>query len=193
MTLPVSPNAISFSAISAEFGGSNPVGMDEYYGRGIPILPASGQISVSDFHGLTDDASVTWALASLATLYTDLGGLTLTYSVNISFQADGTVDVFRGQAADLLNEVNPYVSPIAATVGTYVRCTHVSGNDMTAGDARGVWHRLNVQRNFTMQIVSPGGASDITGTFNFELSSEADGTPVEATKNNVVVNVGELF
>jgi len=41
--------AIKFSEIQTEFGGTNPISMTEYYGDG--TLPASGEISMSDFYG----------------------------------------------------------------------------------------------------------------------------------------------
>ncbi|MBY6105027.1 hypothetical protein KUW19_00860 [Ferrimonas balearica] len=50
MALPESPNPISLSQIQTEFGGSNPIGLTEYYGKASGI-PASGTISMSQFHG----------------------------------------------------------------------------------------------------------------------------------------------
>lgn len=146
-------------------------------------------------YAIFDDADATalvWSLSNLADTYFDLGGATQTYGVDIIFQLDATVDVFRDIAADLLNEQVDYVSE-TPTTNTWVRCTHISGNDMTAGDARGVWHNIDVTRVFTMRIVSPGGSSDITGDFNFELSSDSSGSPVEASKLGVTVNVGEII
>jgi hypothetical protein len=148
-------------------------------------------ICASAVHG--GAISYTWSLASMATSYTDLGGLTQTYEVGIFFQVDGTVDVFREQAADLLNEVDPYVDPTSGTVVTWVRCTWNSGDDMTSGNSRGTWHQLNTARAFVMTKVSSGGPDEFSGNFDFELSSESDGTPVEASKLSVTVNVGEIF
>jgi hypothetical protein len=42
--------AISLADIQTEFGGSNPIGLDEYYGVGVGI-PASGTLSIDDFYG----------------------------------------------------------------------------------------------------------------------------------------------
>lgn len=41
--------AISLADIQAEFGGSNPIGINEYYGVG--TVPSSGAISLADFYG----------------------------------------------------------------------------------------------------------------------------------------------
>ena len=45
-----SSGAISLADVQTEFGGSNPIGIDEYYGRAAGI-PASGTISLNDFYG----------------------------------------------------------------------------------------------------------------------------------------------
>ena len=42
--------AISLADIQGEFGGSNPIGLDEYYSAAAGI-PASGAISIGDFYG----------------------------------------------------------------------------------------------------------------------------------------------
>ena len=48
MVLPIQYNPISLGNIQVEYGGSNPIGINEYYGQG--NAPASGQISLGDFH-----------------------------------------------------------------------------------------------------------------------------------------------
>ena len=133
-----------------------------------------------------------WSLVNMASSYTDLGGPTQTYGVNIIFQTDGTLDVFKDIGADLFDE-EQYVDPGSESSNTWVRCTYVSGNDMTGGGARGVWHRANLAVSFLMRYTTSGGTDQISGVFNFELSSDASGSPIEATKNNVTVTVGEIF
>ena len=51
MTLP-SSGELSFSMIQAEYGGSHPIKLTEYYGKSSG-LPASGKIAVNDFYGET--------------------------------------------------------------------------------------------------------------------------------------------
>jgi hypothetical protein len=61
MTLPAS-GPISFSQLQTEFGGTNPIGLDEYYSGGVNIpasgtgigIPASGALSMNMFYGKTD-------------------------------------------------------------------------------------------------------------------------------------------
>lgn len=49
-----SSGAISLADIQTEFGGSNPIGINEYYGSG--GAPASGTISLNDFYGRSASA-----------------------------------------------------------------------------------------------------------------------------------------
>ncbi len=50
----LSTGTITWEQIQAEYGGSNPIGLNEYYGRDGGI-PGSGTISASHFHGQTRD------------------------------------------------------------------------------------------------------------------------------------------
>jgi len=52
MTIKPSGSPLSLSEILAEFGGTNPTSLSEYYGAAGGI-PTSGRISVSDFYGKT--------------------------------------------------------------------------------------------------------------------------------------------
>ena len=45
--------AISLADIQSEFGGSNPIGLNEYYSAAAGI-PASGVISIGDFYGASN-------------------------------------------------------------------------------------------------------------------------------------------
>ena len=131
-------------------------------------------------------------LSDLADNYADVGGSTTTYAVEIIARTDGSIDVLRDIGADLDDE-EVYVTPASAAANTWIRCSHISGNDMTSGDSRGVWHRLNAERNFTMRYTSSGGPDDLSGTFDIELSTSASGTPIVASKIGVLINVGEVF
>ncbi len=137
-------------------------------------------------------AGTMWNLSDLASSYADLALGINTYAVQVTFRTDGTVDVLRDVAADLNNEQDPYVDPTSESSNTWVRCTHNSGDDMTAGDTRGVWHRLDVQRQFTMRITTTGPADDLSGNFDFDVSSDASGTPIEASKPGVSIVAGQI-
>jgi len=134
-----------------------------------------------------------WSLADLATTYLDVGGPTVTYRVNVIFRTDATVDVIRTVGSDLNNEQDPYVDPPAEAANTWVRCTFNSGDDMTGGDTRGVWHRCDVQREFELQQTSGAGPPELQGNFDFELSSDPSGSPIVALALSRTISAGELF
>ena len=50
----LSTGTITWAQIQAEYGGSNPIGLNEYYGRDDGI-PGSGAIAANHFHGKTRD------------------------------------------------------------------------------------------------------------------------------------------
>ena len=134
-----------------------------------------------------------WSMAGFDATYTDQGAATQTYAVQVVFHTDGTVDVFRDIAADLPNEVNPYVDPTVESSNTWVQCHFISGDHMTAGAAEETWWRLDVIRTFTMRHTSAGGTDLISGTFDFTLSSDASGSPVEAVALSRTITAGESF
>jgi len=135
----------------------------------------------------------TWDLTSMGTSYVDLGSTTTTYGVQVIFRTDGTLDVTRTIGANLNDEVNPYVSPTSQTTNTWVQCSYNSGNHLTGGSSEESWNRLSSQVSFLMEHTTSGGSDEIQGFFDFNLSSDASGSPIEATKSNVSLNVGEIF
>lgn len=134
---------------------------------------------------------IQYSLSNLASNYSDLDGATTTYTVNVIFRLDGSVDVLRAVNADLFNE-EQFVTPGGQAANTWVRCTYISGDHLTGGDAENTWHQVNVQRNFSMSYSTSGGLDEIFGVFTFELSDDG-GPTIVATKSNVTINVGELF
>lgn len=63
-----STGAVSLSTVQTEFGGSNPIGINEYYGVNsdpYKVVPRSGTISLDDFH----DTSKRTAELTLKTSY----------------------------------------------------------------------------------------------------------------------------
>lgn len=57
MALP-SSGALALSDIQTEFGGTNPIGLSEYYGVATGV-PASGTIDISDFYGTSASTGTT--------------------------------------------------------------------------------------------------------------------------------------
>ena len=74
--------------IQNEFGGSNPIGIDEYYGVASGI-PTSGQISIGDFYGASSGGpriKTDWnaSFSSIDGDYSDAG-------CYVDFNADGSI------------------------------------------------------------------------------------------------------
>jgi hypothetical protein len=73
---------IKFSEVQAEFGGTNPISISEYYGS--DTVPASGVISLSDFYG-TSSVAVTLQNASASDI--TFGGVSV---ASLTAGTDGT-------------------------------------------------------------------------------------------------------
>ena len=96
MALP-SSGAISLNDIQTEFGGSNPISLNEYYAGGsyVPAgttgtngaVPSSGQISFSNFYG-TQKAFEYWY-----TQYVKQTGATYTYTYAVGYDSSNNVYV----------------------------------------------------------------------------------------------------
>jgi hypothetical protein len=93
MTLP-SSGPLSLSDIQGEFGGSNPIGLNEYYAGGglVPAgttgtygaVPTSGQISVQNFYGTSNFVPVYIEELFSTWLYPGSSAQTITNGINLS-------------------------------------------------------------------------------------------------------------
>jgi hypothetical protein len=94
MTLPAS-GPLAFTDIQTEFGGSNPIGLNEYYAGGANVpagtsgtygaVPSSGQISVQNFYGTSDFIPVYVQNVFAISLYTGNNAVrTITNNIDIS-------------------------------------------------------------------------------------------------------------
>lgn len=87
---------ISFLQIQTEFGGSNPISLDEYYRGGLYVrsnstatIPTSGEISLSNFLNASQGALIpTYAFGSIPSSISE--GSSGTFNVNTTNVADGT-------------------------------------------------------------------------------------------------------
>jgi hypothetical protein len=97
MALP-SSGPLTFADIQTEFGGSNPIGLNEYYAGGANVpagtsgtygaVPSSGQISVQNFYGTSDFIPIYPQNVYAAVLYTG-NGSSQTITNNIDVAANG--------------------------------------------------------------------------------------------------------
>ena len=131
-----------------------------------------------------------YSLSNMAGSYSDTAFGANTYSVTVRFSTDGTVDVLKSVGADLNNE-EQHTEPGDNSVNTSVRCTNISGADMTSGETRSAWHLISTNRDFVMSYAAGGGPDTISGVFDFELSNDG-GSTIAATKSNVTITAGSL-
>ena len=83
-----SSGAISLANVQTEFGGSNPIGINEYYGVASGV-PASGTISLYDFYGKSATAPVSATVVSNSVSVNE--GNTATFTINTTNFPSGTL------------------------------------------------------------------------------------------------------
>jgi hypothetical protein len=76
MVLP-SSGPISLASVQTEFGGSNPIGINEYYGVASGV-PASGTISLANFYGTSFQYQ--WPVSSFDYVYAYSGSVASDYA-----------------------------------------------------------------------------------------------------------------
>lgn len=188
MTLPAS-GAISFGQIQTEFGGANPIGINEYYRGGTYVsagalssIPTSGAISLSNFYGAS---AVTYQNPSFSLGYTNaVSGIK---QVRATFNTDGTVAVSGGTST---SSGKWWTTAPSAGVGTgkYVKYHVDSITATTRGGtmAADTWYQMNVQQYITFSNSSSTGEG--YGTFTVYFSN--DGINVAATLSGQTWDVG---
>lgn len=110
--------AISLANIQSEFGGSNPIGLNEYYGAASGI-PSSGAIDFADFYGKSSGPT-----ANGGGRYIAAPGQVATSLININITTDNIYfAVLPDQPSTPLNGTSPAEWYVASTNGSYVyRC-----------------------------------------------------------------------
>ena len=188
-----SSGAISHVDIQDEFGGSTPIGMDEYYGAGgSGGAPASGTISMSDFYGLSN--TVAWsAWNPTSNSYTGYTGpdiaiqgwgnndetaahlLRLTDSLLICIHASGSSDnlyatarIISGETVDSVgSSVTLVTDSSAALYSKAVKCDRISDTHFVVSYATSIINRY-------IQICSVSGTTITMGTA-YQISSSLSG------------------
>jgi len=165
MTLPTSN--LSFSAIQAEFGGSNPISLSEYYKGGsyvnantVGSIPTSGAISLSQFLGRTQGVSYLAYGTIISQGCVAYGTAPYTYRVT---KANGSGGTFN---EDTNNSTScGYVAPPA--YGTYLG-QFCSGYDLYytyANGSGGSYNTLYQTNSATCGYVAPPAYGTYLGQF----------------------------
>jgi hypothetical protein len=135
MTLPAS-GPLSLSDIQTEFGGSNPISLNEYYAGGglVPAgtsgtygaVPTSGQISVQNFYGTSAIIPVYIEEIFSTYLYTGTGSAQ-TITNNIDLSANGGLVWIKGR----MGTSNHMLWDSVSTASLSSNTTDASGNSGT--------------------------------------------------------------
>ena len=160
MTLPSSGNSISLNQVQTEFGGSNPIGINEYYSAATG-LPSSGQISLSNFYGLTKPTTLTSGVnvnEILASSYIGNGG-TLIIPSDVWIWSDDT-----GQPALKIDVNNATIINYGKIIGKGGQGGEYGGVNGTAGGpAITVTGTGNLIKNMSGAFIAGGGGGGGAG------------------------------
>lgn len=184
--------------VVAEFGGSSPYALTDYYRGGSLVpdigansgVPASGTIALTDFYG----AEATPTLTARAGTFnnTDSGASSQSIRFDLFYDSDGDARRTVETGGSFSTASIGAWSDDAAEDGTgiYLRVSYVSGdNTYFSGSGLGVWLLLTSNRNFRFQdTLSP--FSTVSGTYTVELSD--DGGSTVASSATLVVNLEHL-
>lgn len=178
MTLPAS-GPLSLSAIQTEFGGSNPIGLNEYY-RGGSLVPniapnnnitTSGAINMGGFYnGTKASANPSWTTLNRATNTANPAPATSSFT----FNTDGTITFSGGGTGS-----TTWAAPAPSTgIGSnfWVRFTPTAGT-FSANSAAAFTQVTSAQTASVVQgIVGVKGC-----TFTITVAADAAGTTILAT------------
>lgn len=156
MALPNS-GAITHQMIQEEFGGSNPIGLNEYYGVAAGI-PSSGAISNSDFYGASAAVAPTISYLVSGASYSDPH-----YVDRKGWGAGGKTEFFHpeaGQTSDGFGTVTGYVG----VVGGY-DLVGIQGTDYSA------WTDSTEDRHITFTVNNPYGTNPNWTKFKCQIGS----------------------
>lgn len=151
MAMP-SSGAINFGQLQTEFGGSNPIGINEYYRSGtyVPPLtanasvPTSGAISMSNFYSATvsTDMDASYTAESVGVKG---GGSTCTLWV----YTDGTI--FSACSPTIItNFSDTWVASSSAPGSWYEIYVSVTSGTSPTGDSLNTWLALTSNRSWVL-------------------------------------------
>jgi hypothetical protein len=146
---------ISLNDIQAEFGGSAPTSITEYYRGGSLVpdtvansgIPTSGTISLTDFYGAVAAPPVTVTLTNrTVAISSDF----LSTQAYVLFETNGTLVIPNGLGGTTLI-TGEWATPVTAGVGSnyQVRATLSTGTTPT-GPALGTWWTINTARQWSV-------------------------------------------
>ena len=165
MAVPTIPSAIALTDIQTEFGGSNPIAIDEYYSGGTYVasgtanatsvtIPTSGQIAFSNFSGA---AAGFLPLVKAFYIY-DINFTTATASCR--WGALGSVANNWAPVSYTTTNVTSYTYNSINAPSTYdLRVTKTGGTGTLTGITNNAWTRLSTNVTVSLSRSIVGTAS----------------------------------
>lgn len=196
MTLPVYPNSISLNQIQTEFGGTNPIGINEYYANGAYVasgtigypggvataIPSSGTISLGNFHGASKlTYTANWSAAN--TTYSDTFGVVPQITnVRLQVYSNGTYTIFTDGGAFV--DVNGnWATPTTAGIGNSLYCkitrTSINGSSGSHSNTATQGPAL-LSSTFTVAVTAGNGisAGSEDDTYKVEIATDSGMTNI---------------
>lgn len=194
--------AISLADIQAEFGGSNPIGINEYTRGGInvPDTPANSSIktttssmSFADYYGASSAPAITVVLNSTYSETTSGVDVTSPYysqaDITINFENDGDLTVDRYSTPTTIGNgtfaltgwLSPAGQPTSVTDDYEIRATLSSGT--TPSGTMNTWLNLGTTRSWTLSVsrTSSLGITSASCVVLFEIRPAGGGTVLDST------------
>lgn len=178
MAVPTIPSAISASAIQTEFGGSNPIAINEYYAGGSYVpsgtanatsvsIPTSGQIAYSNFSGASSTLPAQIFVRAPDCFNFGKGSC----NAYAYWATSGTCVVLNASNYTWLN---------SGTSSTYdIRQTRTGGSYtvLSGNMANNTWVQMNVQRTGALLSPALGGVRSYTA--NVQIKYNANSTVID--------------
>lgn len=180
MALP-SSGSISLLDIQTEFGGSAPIGINEYYAGGAYVpagtvgypggistpIPSSGTISFSNFYGATKISTV----IRLDTAFYDSMTLNVT-TVGVRVGANGT---FYSRTQGVYNTEYDWCTPTTDAANYEIYASSAEGT--ATGDAFLTWLSLSTTRSWVV-IDGQDDGEPVTDTLTLSIRKIGTTSPV---------------
>jgi len=193
MALP-SSGQITMAQIQTEFGGSNPINLNEYYRGGSYVtdnntnVPTSGQITMNNFYGAAKQNSYTLANSNYSTMYNTSAAQQSVYMPS-GIQADDLIIVVQqnrmgsqdGYGSGVFNGFGTgFTSMTGATYNSPNTGSNPNPNNVDASFAPWSWYGRNSswyvwQNRFTVSWKVASGNEGSTSIGGFAGANSANG------------------
>lgn len=190
MTLPTS-GVISLADIQTEFGGANPISINEYYAGGTYVasgtsgtngaVPSSGQISFSQFYGTSSGPVVNFVDSSLSADSILPDNATVTYSINANGTVVETIEASAGTSSNSYNWVTP------ANGASQFECYASIASGTISSGLTNVWLTASSDQSWSTTRTSSGTTS---GVLNFQVRKTGNTTVLDTWTVTLTASAG---